>query len=251
MPDGPKTAETAKPESPDAQAKPAAAPEKKKEWSPPRFTARQRERDEMVQVIKSYGLADEAVLKAMAAVPRHEFVPEQYLGRAYGDHPLPIGYGQTISQPFIVAEMTRQLGLKPGAKVLEIGTGSAYQAAVLTHFTTQVYTMEIVKPLEQAAEKRLKQLGYDVVEVRQGDGFYGWPEKGPFDAVIVTCAVGQIPPPLIEQLKPGGRMVVPVGGPFSTQSLMLVEKDAGGKVHSRSLLAVAFVPLIREDPSRK
>ena len=147
--------------------------------------------------------------------------------------------------------MTRQLELKPDSKVLEIGTGSGYQAAVLTHFTPHVWTIEIVKPLADAAAERLRRIGYDVVETRHGDGFFGWPEREPFDAIIVTCAVGQIPPPLIKQLKPGGRMVVPVGGPFAVQSLMLVEKDAAGKVRSQSLIAVRFVPLLREDPSRR
>ena len=249
-------AEDAKPDKPAAPqpsetpGKPAAD-EAKKPWSPPQFTARQPERDKMVEVIRDYGFADEAVLKAMAAVPRHEFVPEDLTARAYGDHPLPIGYGQTISQPYIVAEMTRQLNLKPDSRVLEIGTGSGYQAAVLTHFTPYVYSMEIVGPLAGPAARRLKRLGYDPVEVRHGDGFEGWPEKGPFDAIIVTCAAGQIPPPLVKQLKPGGRMVIPVGGVFATQWLMLVEKDPEGKVRSRSLMAVQFVPLLREDTSGK
>jgi protein-L-isoaspartate(D-aspartate) O-methyltransferase len=222
-----------------------------KRWLPPSFAARRDERDRMVAAIRRHGLRDEAVLKALTAVPRHEFVPPTQSGRSYGDHPLPIGHGQTISQPYIVAEMTRQLRLEPGASVLEVGTGSGYQAAVLTHFTTSVYTIEIVKPLAETAARRLQRLGYDVVEARHGDGYLGWPEKGPFDAVIVTCAAGQIPPPLIRQLKPGGRMVIPVGGPFAHQELMLVEKDPQGEVSSRSLMAVEFVPLLRKDPSER
>lgn len=198
----------------------------------------------MVRVIRHHGLADKAVLKVMAEVPRHEFVPDRHSRLAYDDTPLPIGYGQTISQPYMVAEMTRLLKLKPAARVLEIGTGSGYQAAVLAHFTPRVYTIEIVKPLAAAAGKRLKRLGYGVVQARAGDGYYGWPEKGPFDAIIVTCAAGQIPPPLIRQLKPGGRMVIPVGSPFAVQTLMLVEKNREGKVSSRTLMLVRFVPML-------
>ncbi len=220
-----------------------------KKWSSPQFSARQRQRDAMVRVIQAYGLSDKAVLKAMTAVPRHEFVPKKYSSRAYADTPLPIGYGQTISQPYIVAEMTRQLRLKPDSRVLEIGTGSGYQAAVLTEFTTHVCTIEIVEPLAKSAKKRLKRLGYDVIRSRVGDGYYGWSAKAPFDGIIVTCAAGQIPPPLIEQLAPGGRMVIPVGSPLATQSLMLVEKDKKGKIHSRSLMPVRFVPFIRKDKS--
>jgi len=225
-------------------------PEAEKPWSPPTFTARPAERDRMVREIERYGLADKAVLEAMRSVPRHEFVPAAQSRDAYDDEPLPIGYGQTISQPYMVAEMTRQLDLEAGDKVLEVGTGSGYQAAVLTHFTRHVYTMEIVGPLAEAARKRLDRLGYDVVAVRHGDGYHGWPAKGAFDAIIVTCATGQIPPPLLKQLKPGGRMVIPVGGPFSIQRLMLVRKDEAGDVTSRSLMAVRFVPLLRRDPTR-
>jgi protein-L-isoaspartate(D-aspartate) O-methyltransferase len=222
-----------------------------KPWAPPVFTARRQERDEMVRAIKTYGLEDEAVLAAMAAVPRHEFVPPAFSPRAYADSPLPIGHGQTISQPYIVAEMTRQLHLRPGAKVLEIGTGSGYQAAVLTHFTTEVYSIEIIKPLAEEARKRLKRLGYDVVKVRCGDGFYGWPEAAPFDAIIGTCVAGEVPPPLVEQLKKGGRMVIPLGQEDAIQYLMLIEKDAEGKVHRRPLMPVRFVPLLRGDPTAK
>jgi len=243
---GPLDATTA----PAARTRPATRPATRP-WSPPRFTARRRERDAMVRVIRRYGLKDQAVLKAMTAVPRHEFVPRQFSSSAYADRPLPLGYGQTISQPYIVAEMTRQLQLKRNARVLEIGTGSGYQAAVLTEFTPHVYTIEIVKPLADAAEKRLRRLGYTVVNTRHADGFHGWAKHGPFDAIIVTCAAGQIPPPLIRQLAPGGRMIIPVGGVFATQSLMLVTKDKDGKVRSRSVMAVRFVPFIRKDPTAK
>jgi protein-L-isoaspartate(D-aspartate) O-methyltransferase len=224
------------------------APEtaKKQKWEPPRFKARAAERAAMARTIASYGLRDKAVLAAMRAVPRHEFVPEAYSRAAYADTPLGIGHGQTISQPYIVAEMTRLLELKKDSRVLEIGTGSGYQAAVLTEFTPDVWTIEIVKPLADAAAKRLKDLGYTTVETKWGDGYWGWENKGPFDAIIVTCAAGQIPPPLVKQLAKGGRMVIPVGGPFSVQSLMLVEKDAEGTVRSKSLMPVRFVPMTRE-----
>lgn len=217
----------------------------KQTWSPPRFEARQAERNAMVRRIQEYGLSDQAVLEAMSRVPRHEFVPERLAADAYRDSPLPIGYGQTISQPFIVAEMTRLLRLRPDSRVLEIGTGSGYQAAVLTEFTPHVFTIEIIGQLMQQAEKRLQRLGYTVVKVRHGDGYYGWPEEAPFDAIIVTAAAGEIPPPLIAQLKKGGRMVIPVGPPLGTQSLMLVEKDAEGKIRTRNLMPVRFVPLVR------
>ena len=226
---------------------PASSPTR--EWNPPRFKARRKERDHMVQVIRKLGLHDKNVLKAMAAVPRHEFVPKSRSRLAYADSPQPIGYGQTISQPYIVAEMTRQLKLDPHSRVLEVGTGSGYQAAVLTEFTPHVYTIEIIKPLADAARKRLKRLGYTVVKVRHGDGYYGWEGQQKFDAIIVTCATGQIPPPLIKQLAPGGRMVIPVGGPFSVQSLMLVTKRKDGTIGSRSLMPVRFVPFLRKDKS--
>ena len=203
----------------------------------------------MVRVIRGYGLTDKAVLEAMAEVPRHEFVPKKRSRLAYTDTPLPIGHGQTISQPYMVAEMTRLLKLTSKSKVLEIGTGSGYQAAVLTEFTEHVYTIEVIKALAESAEKRLKRLGYKTVTVRHADGYHGWKEKGPFDAIIVTCAAGQIPPALIKQLKPGGRMVIPVGARFAVQSLMLVEKDKKGKLRSRALMAVRFVPLVRTKKS--
>lgn len=201
----------------------------------------------MVGVIRSYGLKDQTVLDAMSRVPRHEFVPENLRSRAYDDSPLPIGYGQTISQPYIVAEMTRLLHLTSESRVLEVGTGSGYQAAVLTEFTPHVYTVEIIRPLANAAEKRLHHLGYTVVEARQGDGYYGWPEKAPFDGIVVTAAAGEIPPPLLKQLRPRGRMVIPVGPVFGVQSLMLVEKNEAGKIRTESLMPVRFVPLTGAD----
>ena len=205
----------------------------------------------MVRVIRRYGLTNQAVLKAMGHVPRHRFVPANLSHSAYGDSPLPIGQGQTISQPYMVAEMTRQLKLKANSRVLEIGTGSGYQAAVLTEFTPHVFTIEIVGPLIDAARKRLKKLGYDVVHLRHGDGYYGWGEHASFDAIIVTAAAAGVPPPLVKQLARGGRMLIPIGGPFSVQHLVLIEKDQDGRVSSRSLMAVRFVPLTRKDVSKR
>jgi protein-L-isoaspartate(D-aspartate) O-methyltransferase len=184
------------------------------------------------------------VLEAMRRVPRHAFVPAAQREFAYDNRPLPIGYGQTISQPYIVALMTDLLRLVPPARALEIGTGSGYQAAVLAEQGHQVYTIEIVPGLAKPAVKRLADLGYDAVHVRQGDGYYGWPDAAPFDGIVVTAAAPQIPPPLIEQLKPGGRMVIPLGAAFMVQQLMLIEKLADGSIRTQALLPVAFVPLV-------
>ena len=186
---------------------------------------------------------DEAVLQAMMRVERHEFVPDGVRSHAYRNHPLPIGYGQTISQPYIVALMTDLLKLAPEDKVLEIGTGSGYQAAVLAELAGSVYSIEIVEPLAQQVKQRLARLGYDTVTTKLGDGYYGWAEHAPFDAIIVTAAASHVPPPLIEQLRPGGRMVIPVGGQFQVQYLLLIEKDLDGEVRSRQVTAVRFVPL--------
>jgi protein-L-isoaspartate(D-aspartate) O-methyltransferase len=188
---------------------------------------------------------DPAVMRAMGAVRRHCFVPERYLGRAYGNHPLPIGHGQTISQPYIVALMSNLLALKPGARVLEVGTGSGYQAAVLAEMGMQVYSIEIIRPLAESARTRLKTEGYDNVRVKLGDGYFGWQPHAPFDGIIVTAAADHIPPPLLEQLKKGGRLVIPVGGRFSVQQLVLASKDARGGVTTRQILPVRFVPLTR------
>ena len=183
------------------------------------------------------------VMGAIDAVPRHRFVPPRELKHAYANRPLAIGYGQTISQPYIVALMTELLEPKPGDVVLEVGTGSGYQAAVLAKLVARVYTIEIVPELAKSATLRLEQLGHGNVEVRLGDGYYGWREHGPYDGIIVTAAANAIPPPLIEQLRPGGRMLIPVGAPFSAQELIVLTKDADGKVSTRSVLPVAFVPL--------
>lgn len=186
---------------------------------------------------------DPSVLAAMRQVPRHEFVPDEVRDEAYENRPLPIGYGQTISQPYVVALMTDVLDPGKDDAVLEIGTGSGYQAAVLSPLVRQVYTIEIVEPLAERAAARLRTLGYSNVVTRHGDGYYGWPEHGPFDGIVVTAAASHIPPPLVRQLKPGGRMVIPVGPPFMTQNLMLVTKDGEGKVRTEVLLPVSFVPL--------
>jgi len=200
-------------------------------------------REKMVDFhIEERGVVDPAVLQAMRTVPRHEFVLPDYLDQAYADHPLPIGCGQTISQPYIVAAMTELLRLKRGDKVLEIGLGSAYQAAVLAELTDQVYSVEIVEELYKQGTETLRRLGYTQVQTRHGDGYYGWEEHAPYDAIIVTCAPDHIPQPLVNQLKDGGRLVVPVGPPGSYQTLWLVEKQ-DGKVTSRSIMGVVFVPL--------
>ncbi|MBL1262303.1 protein-L-isoaspartate(D-aspartate) O-methyltransferase [Candidatus Methylomicrobium oryzae] len=188
------------------------------------------------------GLSAE-VADALRTVPRHQFVEEEMQPYAYQNRPLPIGHGQTISQPYIVAVMTELLDAKPGDKVLEIGTGSAYQAAVLGAIGAEVFTIEIVEPLAAAAHERIAKLGLANIHTRTGDGYYGWPEAAPFDAVLVTAAASHIPPPLIKQLKPGGRMLIPVGDRFNVQQLVLVEKDPDQKVKTRQLLPVSFVPL--------
>ena len=195
--------------------------------------------------LETRGIRDAATLAAMGSVPRHEFVPAARRAQAYSDGPLPIGYGQTISQPYIVAYMTELLRLKPGMRVLEIGTGSGYQAAVLGELLEEVYTLEIVHELALWGEENLRRAGYEHVRVRQGDGYFGWEEFAPFDAIVVTAAADHIPPPLIEQLRDGGRMVIPVGSPFRTQMLMLVTRE-GDDVRTESLLPVRFVPFTRD-----
>ena len=184
-----------------------------------------------------------AVMAAMGRVPRHEFVPEDLRDHAYDNRPLPIGLGQTISQPYIVALMTDLLECGPTAKVLEVGTGSGYQAAVLGELVAEVYTIEIVPELGESARRTLERLGYKNVAVRVGDGYLGWPEQAPFDGIIVTAAPTEIPPPLIEQLKPGGRLVIPVGEAWTGQSLMVLEKRPDGTLSRKNVLPVAFVPL--------
>lgn len=196
------------------------------------------------QQIERRGVSDKNTLNAMMQVERHRFVPESQQSRAYDDGPLPIGYGQTISQPYIVAYMTEVIEPNSDFTVLEIGTGSGYQAAVLAEIVDKVYTIEIVPELEKVAVERLNNLGYDNVKVRHADGYYGWKEHAPFDAIIVTAAAEFIPPPLIQQLKEDGKMVIPVGSPFSVQQLMLVEKKEG-KTKTKSLFPVRFVPFTR------
>jgi protein-L-isoaspartate(D-aspartate) O-methyltransferase len=186
---------------------------------------------------------DARVLAALATVPRHEFVSPDWRRHAYENRPLPIGHGQTISQPLIVAYMTELLECAEGSRVLEIGTGSGYQAAVLAQLGARVHTIEIVAALGEAARERFKRLGYARVETRIGDGYDGWKEAAPFDGIIVTAAANHIPPPLLEQLKPGGRMVIPLGNPFGTQHLVVVRKDDSGRVTTRKVLPVRFVPL--------
>ncbi|MGR9014676.1 MAG: protein-L-isoaspartate(D-aspartate) O-methyltransferase [Gammaproteobacteria bacterium] len=186
---------------------------------------------------------DEQVLDALRKVPRHEFVRDAERPYAYQNRPLPIGHGQTISQPFIVAIMTDLLKLKKTDRVLEVGTGSGYQAAILAELADSVYTIEVIEPLAKQALINLKRAGYDAVHTRTGDGYYGWESAAPFDSIVVTAVASHIPPPLIKQLKPGGRMILPVGAQFMTQYLVLVTKAADGKITTRQILPVSFVPL--------
>ena len=186
---------------------------------------------------------DPQVLQAMSTVPRHTLVPDTQLDAAYRNRPLPIGHGQTISQPYIVALMTDLLKPEPGDRVLEVGTGSGYQAAVLAELVERVYSIEIIEPLGERARGSLAELGYENIEVRIGDGYYGWEEHAPFDAIVVTAAASHVPPPLVKQLKPGGHMVIPVGSSFMVQQLVMVDKDMDGQVTTRQILPVRFVPL--------
>lgn len=202
-------------------------------------------RSEMVKTqIEVRGVRDSATLAALRKVPRHSFVPPEQIDNAYDDRPLAIGYGQTISQPYIVGYMTEIIKPKAGQKVLEIGTGSGYQAAVLAEIVSKVYTIEIVEELGKEATARLKKLGYKNIEVKTADGYYGWKEHAPFDAIVVTAAAEFIPPPLKEQLKDGGRMIIPVGSPYMTQQLMLIEKT-GKSYRTTSKMPVRFVPFKR------
>lgn len=200
--------------------------------------------------LKGFGrdITNQRVLAAMGKVPRHELVPEEWRKVAYSDSPLPIGHGQTISQPYIVAFMTEKLNPSPKDRVLEIGTGSGYQAAVLAELVAEVYSIEIVEPLAKRAEADLKRLGCKNVKVKAGDGYQGWPEAAPFDAIIVTCAPERVPQPLVDQLKEGGKMMIPVGA-ASDQQLYLLEKK-GGKVHQRAVLPVRFVPMTGKSGKR-
>jgi protein-L-isoaspartate(D-aspartate) O-methyltransferase len=207
----------------------------------------ERLRENMVrQQIRNRGINHKSTLKAMQTVERHRFVPAGLQMRAYDDGPIPIGYGQTISQPYIVAYMTQLSDPEPGDKVLEIGAGSGYQAAILGEIVEQVYTIEIVPELGERAGKLLKELGYDNIEVITGDGYFGHEQHAPYDAIVVTAAAEYIPPPLIAQLKDGGKMIIPVGSPFMVQNLMLVEKK-GEQITTTSLIPVRFVPFTRKN----
>jgi len=213
----------------------------------PAFKERIEERKKMVAwQIQARDVKDPNVLKAMQIVPRHAFIRATEQRNAYVDYPLPIGFDQTISQPYIVAFMTEALKLKPNSKVLEIGTGSGYQAAVCAEIAQQVYTIEIVEGLAKRAKKCLKELGYPNVFVRFGDGFFGWPDVAPFDAIIGTAAAGRIPEPLLEQLKPGGRMILPYGKPWGFQYLVVITKDKEGKISKKNVMPVRFVPMTGE-----
>ena len=203
------------------------------------------DRESMVkQQIKNRGINNQPTLESMRTVPRDKFVPPNLIDRAYDDGPLPIGYGQTISQPYIVAYMTAAIDPEEEFNVLEIGTGSGYQAAVLSEIVSEVYTIEIITELYNTASKRLRKLGYSNVISKNADGYYGWKDFAPFDAIIVTAAAEYIPPPLIKQLKDGGKMIIPVGSPFLNQTLILIEKD-GEDITTTALLPVRFVPFTR------
>ena len=197
---------------------------------------------ETSRYLKRTELTD-AVLRAMGEVPRHEFVPAHLSDRAYQNRPLPIGYGQTISQPYIVAIMSDLLDIKPGYKALEVGTGSGYQAAVLAALEARVWSIEIIEPLGDEARERLHRLGLGQIQLRIGDGYYGWPEQAPFDAIVVTAAASHIPPPLVQQLKVGGKMIIPVGSRFSIQELILITRINADEIVTRQVLPVRFVPL--------
>ena len=242
--DEPETSKDAKPIVTDTQVEP-----KRTRHEQPAFKERVAERENMVssQIANRMfadAVKDEKVLQAMRIVPRHAFVPKDYQRQAYADRPLPIGYSQTISQPYIVAYMTELLKLSEESKVLEIGTGSGYQAAVAAELADQVYSIEIIKELGENAHARLEELGYDNVETKVADGYYGWLEKGPFEAIIVTAASSHVPGPLIEQLKLGGRLVIPLGSPWRAQELVLLTKQADGSVKSQGMMAVRFVPML-------
>ena len=210
---------------------------------------RQRMVDEIAADVRSTSIGfgkpgpETPVLEAMRTVPRHEFVPPHLQAEAYANRPLSIGHGQTISQPYLVAVMTALLHVHRGSRVLEVGTGSGYQTAVLAELVQHVYSLEIIPELAESARKRLQRLGYTNITTRTGDGYYGWEVHAPFDAIMVAAAASHVPPPLIGQLKPGGRMIIPVGSSFLTQHLMLVHKDEAGRVKTRRMLPVEFVPL--------
>jgi len=209
------------------------------------FGQRTKDRSRMVKKqIIARGVADPNVLNAMRVVPRHFLIRGGDSKRAYYDRPIPIGYGQTISQPFIVGYMTEAIKLDANSKVLEIGTGSGYQAAICGEIAKEVYSIELIEQLAEKAKDHLNKLGYENVTVRHGDGYFGWKEKAPFDVIIITAAAGFVPPLLIEQLKPGGRLILPLGSPYGSQTLVRITKDKVGKIMSESLLPVRFVPML-------
>lgn len=216
---------------------------------PPTLTDKfQLLRQQMVKdAVIGWGIHSPEVIRAMGEVPRHLFVPAEFLDQAYENHPLPIGYGQTISQPYIVALMTQELGVHPGDRVLEIGTGSGYQAAVLAECGAEVYSIEIIGDLTEEARARLKQAGYDRIQLRHADGYWGWPEAAPFDGIIITAAPDYVPQPLLDQLKVGGILVIPVGPPGGYQELWRIERVAEQDFRSTSLGEVRFVPLTRTE----
>jgi protein-L-isoaspartate(D-aspartate) O-methyltransferase len=228
----------------------AAAPSAAQQEDP----AFAKARAAMVEEVQAYARTAQAsgagsgqdVMRALGEVPRHEFVPDGQKRVSYENRPLPIGHGQTISQPYIVALMTGLTDPEPEDTVLEVGTGSGYQAAILSELVRSVYSIEIIEPLANRAKETLDRLGYDNVVTRLGDGYYGWEEHAPFDAIVVTAAASHVPPPLINQLKPGGRMVIPVGGRFLTQQLLLIEKQENGEITTKQIAAVRFVPLTGE-----
>lgn len=221
------------------------------QWERPRFKQRKEERHQMVEKdIISRGITDSAIIAAMRHVPRHFFVPKNYQQYAYDDRPLPIGYKQTISQPYIVAYMTEILNIEPGDKVLEIGTGSGYQAAILSELTPDVYTIEIVKPLGDQAIRRFDILGYNTIQTKIGDGYQGWSEHAPFDAIILTAAPEKIPQPLIDQLAHKGVLVAPIGDIMKTQILTRITKTKDGKINRERMLPVRFVPMTGESQNQ-
>jgi protein-L-isoaspartate(D-aspartate) O-methyltransferase len=216
---------------------------------PPQDAFRQARLAMVADQVAARGVKDPRVLDAMRAVPRHEFVPIAVREDAYVDSPLPIGHGQTISQPYIVALMTELARPTPSDRALEVGTGSGYQAAILSSLVARVFSVELVDPLAQSASAILRRLGYSNVTVRSGDGYLGWPDEAPFDIILVTAAPEEVPAALVAQLKPGGRLIVPVGRVWDVQDLQLIEKDAGGKVKTRSIIPVRFVPMVKKRDS--